>query len=162
MSFANPENANIDLLDAIDAAFAPSATTAFTADTPAGTVVGGPITSVDMRQSRDFSTGNPATFADGRPKNEVVVRVDTPDGERAIYIKTWGRDRNVLSAAVGAAGLSKVSEALRPGNVLTVRFNGKKEAATGTGERYEYRDYEYKIEPAPAPAAVAPSWGKTN
>lgn len=161
MSFASRDNINLDVLDAIDAAFEPSATTAFTADTPAGTVVGGPIKSVDMRQSRDFTTGHPATFADGRPKNEVVVRLDTEAGEKAVYIKTWGRDRNVLSAAVGAAGLSKVSEALRPGNVLIVRFNGKKESTTERGESYSYRDYEYKIEPAPA-AAAAPSLGRAS
>lgn len=150
MSFANPENANIDMLDAIDAAFAPSATSAFTADTPPGTVVSGSIASVDLRQARDFNTGNPAVFADGRPKNEVVVRVSTPEGEKAIYIKTWGRDRNALSAAVGAAGLSKVSEALRPGNMLAARFNGKKSATTDRGEAYEYRDYEYRIAAAAA------------
>lgn len=159
MSFANTATIDLAMLDQIDAAFAASGSTAaFTADTAPGTVVTGPIVSVDLRQGRDYKTGDPSTFADGSPKNEVVVTVDTEHGERVVYIPTWGRAKQALSAAVGAAGLTKVSEALRPGNTLSVQFNGKKAAIhPRSKESYEYRDYAYAIERPVPPAPPAPN-----
>lgn len=148
MSYASRDNIDLDVLDQIDAAFESGGGTvsAFNAETEPGTVVTGPIAGVAMRQSRDFKTGDPAFWPDGKPKNEVVVRVETDHGERAVYIPTWGRAKQALSEAVGEAGLSKVSDALRPGNVLSVRFNGKKDAVhPRSKEQYSYRDYEYRV-----------------
>lgn len=159
MSFARTDNIDLDLLDQIDAAFEHRGTVAaFTADTAPGTVVTGPIVAVDMRQSRDFKSGEPATSSDGRPKNEVVVTIETAGGdERAAYIPTWCRAKRALSEALGAAGLSKVSEALRPGNVLSVQFRGKKTAVhPRSSESYEYRDYAHSIAPAVPPVPPAP------
>lgn len=149
MSYANTDNIDLDLLDQIDAAFASGGTvSAFTAETAPGTVISGPIVGVDLRQARDYKTGDPAAFADGRPKTEVVVRIETAAGERAVYIPSWGRAKQALSEAVGAAGLTKVSQALRPGNALAVQFNGKKDAVhPRSRETYQYRDYSYKISP---------------
>lgn len=164
MSYASRDNINLDVLDAIDAAFESGGTvSAFNADAEPGTVVSGPIVGVAMRQSRDFKTGDPAFWPDGKPKNEVVVRVETDNGERAVYIPTWGRAKQALSEAVGEAGLSKISEALRPGNVLSVRFNGKKDAVhPRSKEQYTYRDYGYRVEvatPGENPFAAQPAAG---
>ncbi|WOC12404.1 hypothetical protein [Gordonia sp. MP11Mi] len=165
MSYASRDNIDLDVLDQIDAAFESGGGTvaAFNAETEPGTVVTGPIAGVAMRQSRDFKTGDPAFWPDGKPKNEVVVRVETDHGERAVYIPTWGRAKQALSEAVGEAGLSKISEALRPGNVLSVRFAGKKHAVhSRSGEQYSYRDYEYRVEVANGsdnPFAAQPAAG---
>lgn len=157
-TYASTDNIDLDLLAQIDAAFAGGGTTAaFHADTAPGTVVSGPIVAVDLRQSRDYKTGDPATFADGSPKNEVVVTVETDDGHRAVYIPTWGRAKQALSEALGKAGLSRVSKGLRPGNTLSVRFNGKRTAVhPRSKEQYEYRDYEYAITVPAAPV----TWGQ--
>lgn len=166
-SYASTDNIDLDLLDQIDAAFASGGTTAaFNSDTPAGSVVTGVITGVDLRQARDYKTGDPATFSDGSPKREVVVTIETDDGHRAVYISTWGRAKQALGEALGKAGLSKVSEGLRPGNTLAARFNGKKTAVhPRSKEQYEYRDYEYAITvpAAPVPSdpfdGEVPAWG---
>lgn len=145
--YTNPDDVNVDLLDELDAAFAPSITAAFAADTPAGTVVAGTITRVEIRQSRDFKTRELAFWPDGKPKREVVVGIATPEGDRAVYIPTHGRAKVALSAAVEAAGAHKVSEVLRPGSSLSVRFEGRKAATTSTGDGYEYREYRYAFTP---------------
>ncbi|GAA4741898.1 hypothetical protein [Gordonia alkaliphila] len=159
MSYANTDSVNLDLLDDLDAAFEGGGTvSAFNADTEPGTVVSGIVLSVIMRQARDFHTGDPATWPDGKPKREVVVTIETEHGERNVYIQTWGRAKQRLSAGIGAAGLTKISQGLRPGNTLSVRFNGKKEAVSKRGDTYSYRDYEYGFVPATPAPSVDPAF----
>lgn len=160
MSYTNPDAIDLDLLDQLDAAFAGGGTVAaFTATSEPGTVVSGPITGLTMRQSRDFTTGDPAVWPDGKPKQEVVITIASDQGERAVYIQTWGRAKLALTAAVTASGLQKVSSALGQGNTLTVTFNGKKDAINARGKEFQFRDYTYSITPAsvPSPALTPPT-----
>lgn len=156
MSYASTDNIDLALLDEIDAAFAVNTTpSAFDANTEPGTVVQGVIADVQLRQSRDYESGEPAVWPDGKPKNEVVVTVETDDeGPRKIYIPTWGRSKSWLSEAVGKAGAQKVSEVLRPGSQFAARFEGRREAVTKRGEEYSYREYTYRFPAAPEPVPV--------
>ncbi|MCZ4652699.1 hypothetical protein O4157_14830 [Gordonia amicalis] len=157
MSYASTDNIDLGLLDEIDAAFSTVTTpSAFNADTEPGTVVQGVIAEVQLRQSRDYNTGEPAVWPDGKPKNEVVVTVETDEGARNVYIPTWGRSKSWLSEAVGKAGAQKVSEVLRPGSQFAARFEGRREAVTKRGEEYSYREYTYRFPAAPVPVTLPP------
>lgn len=158
MSYASTDNIDLALLDELDAAFATNTTpSAFSADTEPGTAVQGVISNVQLRQSRDFKSGEPATWPDGAPKNEVVVTVETDEGPRKVYIPTWGRSKSWLSEAVGKAGVQKVSDVLRPGSQFAARFEGRRAAVTKRGEEYSYREYSYRFLAAPTPVHPEPA-----
>ena len=112
--------------------------TAFTKDTPAGTTIGGPIVDAMVRQIKDIADDKPKFWDDGRPQEQIVIRVQTDqrndkddDGIRALYIKTWGVWKAALLESVQAAGFGKVSEALAPGNYFSDTYTGDKPAEIG-------------------------------
>lgn len=93
---------------------------------------GGRILSAEVKQVRDFDSGELQTWEDGNPQKEIVIVVqtseredDTDNGERAFHVKTWGEGARALKEALRAAGAGSPAEGLKPGN----EFYGKK---TGT------------------------------
>lgn len=109
--------------------------TAFTKDTPIGTTFSGTIVDAMVRQIKDIKDDKPKFWDDGRPQEQIVVRVQTDhrndaddDGIRALYIKTWGVWKAALLEAVQAGGFGKVSDALAPGNFFSDTYTGDKPA----------------------------------
>ena len=79
-----------------------------------GTTYAGEITAnPEIRQRRDIGTGEPLTWKDGNPQQEIIVTIKTEqrdpekpddDGTRKVVIKAWGPQMNELKRAVQAAG----------------------------------------------------------
>ncbi|MFB9777303.1 hypothetical protein [Brevibacterium otitidis] len=79
-----------------------------------GTTYAGEITAnPEVRQRRDIGTGEPLTWKDGNPQQEIIVTIKTEqrdpekaddDGTRKVVIKAWGPQMNELKRAVQAAG----------------------------------------------------------
>lgn len=129
------------------------AKSAFGKDSPIGANVTGPIVDATVRQITDYVTGQPKTWDNGDPQNQVVVRVktdqrdnDEDDGIRGIYIKTWGPQKDALMAAVKAAGGTKASDVLKPGATFTATFTGTEPSSLGTPAKV----YTYQINPSGA------------
>ena len=112
-------------------------TTAFNKETPMGTKFTGTIVDATVQQIKDIRDQKPKTWDDGRPQEQIVVRIQTAertdeedDGIRALYIKTWGVWKSALLEAVQAGGFGKLSEALAPGNVFSDEYYADKPAAS--------------------------------
>ena len=85
----------------------------------------GSIVSLEMQQQRDFTTQQPMTWDDGRPRMQlrIVLATDANDGEdddghRAIYVK--GNMQQAIRDAIRAAGAQKIEV----GGTLAVRYDG--------------------------------------
>lgn len=124
---------------------------AFTKDSPIGSEVTGSILNAYRAQVRDYTSGKPAFWDDGNPKEQLVIVLQTfdttdPDdnGERGVYVKIWNPHKGRLFDAVNAAGVSKLSEALRPGNVLTAKYVGQE--PNPNPRMSPTKIYQYKIE----------------
>ena len=160
--------------------FSGGSTSAFNKNSVVGETVSGPIVSAVQRQVTDYVTKAPETWDNGDPKLQAVItiktdlRVDENDeGNRSIYIKTWGLDKQALIAAVQAAGFADVNSALAPGNIFTASFTGTQPSKYGSDQKiYAYQiqrganlpamttpaqppAQQYTQPPAPAPAPVA-------
>jgi hypothetical protein len=88
--------------------------------------VEGEIVSCDLRQQTDIETGTPLTFADGKPRMQLVVTLQTKlhesdddDGLRTIYAKggryevasgTGSSMRDAIAQAVKDVGADKIEE----------------------------------------------------
>lgn len=97
--------------------------------TNVGDKIGGLITATARRQARDYSTGQPDTWDDGSPKENIVITVDTgrpdpnipdDDGIRSVYVKWWGEQAKALKDAIKAAG----ARGLIPGGHFEAEFVG--------------------------------------
>jgi hypothetical protein len=130
------------------------------------TVVGHIIRKPEVRQQRNFDTGEPLFWADGNPRMQMVIVLMTEEqdpgdaedsGERSIYA------RGNMLAAIRTAVRQSGARGLEVGGKLLVKFSGE-----GTPTRrglnapklYEAKYRAPKDEPvpvpetAPAPAAV--------
>lgn len=130
----------------------------FKKDSPINHSGGGTIIDAVVRQIRDFVTKQPKTWDDGRPQEQVVVRVqtelrDTPDddGVRGIYVKTWGPQVKALQEAISAAGFQTATAALAPGNQFFAQLTGTQPSQGGDPEKL----YRYHIQPGAAPQQAA-------
>lgn len=93
-----------------------------------GVTVAGPITRVgEPMQQRDFTTGAPKVWDDGRPMMQLPVDVKTDmrdpeisndDGTRALYVR--GEMQKAIRTAVRQAG----APGLRVGGHLSVTYSG--------------------------------------
>jgi len=141
-------------LDQLDQALAGGgAPSAFNKDSPIGASVTGTIVNAEIRQITDYVTQKPKTWDDGRPQMNVVITLQTDqrdpdvaddDGQRRVFIKTWGVWRDALNAAIKAAGGSKASDVLTPGAQFTATFTETRPSSMGSPMKV----YAYKIEPA--------------
>ncbi len=97
-----------------------------------GTTVAGKITrQPEVQQQRDFTTGEPKTWDDGKPMMQLVVALATSerdpqipddDGERNIYVKA-----NLLKAVREAVRKSGAS-GLEVGGTLSITYTADGEA----------------------------------
>jgi hypothetical protein len=154
-----------DLASAIAAAGGiPSA---FSKDDPVGTSITGRIESAELRQVTSFETQEPETWADGSPKQQVVITLTTDlqdgpddDGRRRVYVKWWGDQKKALVAAIKNSG----DNDLHPGGTFTATFSGLGEVKTRGFNAPKLYTYQYVKPPtglaqavAAAPAATAPA-----
>lgn len=144
-------NTDIDAL--LNSAGAPSF---FRKDTPVGATVTGTVKDVTGRRSTDYVTNEAEVWDDGRPKMLIVITLntqlrDTPEdnGERGIYIKTWGVQAQALKEAVKATGAVTAGAVLKPGATFTATFTGEQPSKAGSPTKL----YAYQVVP-PALAAV--------
>lgn len=138
-----------------------------------GETITGTITNVDVVQARDYTSGDPKFWDDGKPQQQIVITLDTgnpalgDEGKGAVYIKNWGAQRKALLEAVNATGLD-ADTALAPGNQFSVTLAGE-EPNVKNPRMSATKIYRYEISPrsnvggalqaepqASAPAPVAP------
>lgn len=159
--------------------------TAFNKDTPMGTKFTGTIVDATVQQIKDIRDGKPKFWDDGRPQEQIVIRIQTDlrndeedDGVRALYIKTWGVWKSALLEAVAQGGFAKLSEALAPGNRFSDEYYADKPASSAGLSPTKLHRYEIakgspvtldaamgepvnqhtgELSPAPAAAAPAPA-----
>lgn len=90
-------------------------------DKPIGTVYRGRIIEAPKSvQSRDFETGDPATWPDGNPKMSVVIGLDV-DGEE---VSLWAAKPSAMLSALRDAQ-QKAGARLAVGGTLAVKFTGE-------------------------------------
>lgn len=136
-----------------DALQGSGAKSAFSKTSPIGTTVSGPIVDATVRQRTDYVTGQPKTWDNGDPQNQVVVRIQTDqredtddDGIRGIYIKTWGLQKDALMTAIKEAGGTKASDVLKPGAIFTATFTGTEPSGQGDPTKI----YKFEVNPSGA------------
>lgn len=75
----------------------------------------------ELVQSRDYETGDPATWPDGKPKMSAVVTVEIDSERRSVWAQKPSSMFAALAEAQRAAGVK-----IEPGGTLTVRLVGEK------------------------------------
>lgn len=95
-----------------------------------GDKVVGTVTGFDVSQTRDFKTNDPEFWPDGKPKEQLVITlqtderdssIDDDDGLRRVFAKKPG---NLLTAIADALTEAKAEIAI--GGRLAVVFTGQK------------------------------------
>lgn len=91
-------------------------------DSFTGTIVG-----AEVAQVRNYETGDPEFWEDGKPKTQIVVTLATTysdnaedDGERKVYL--FGQKLQAAKAALKEAGLDR----LENGTKFTITYSGTK------------------------------------
>lgn len=135
-----------------------------------GTVVKGRIEHLDVQQQRDFTTGEPKTYDDGKPAMQLVVTLATDerdpeisddDGMRRLFAK--GQLLAAIRTAVRQAGAQ-----LSPGGTLAVQYTADKPSEKRGMNPAKVYVAQYKAGVAsqgavddllgsPTPAAAAPT-----
>jgi len=123
----------------------------FRKETPIGATVTGTVLEVVGRQNTDYISGDPQTWDDGRPQMLIAITLQTQlrdhaedNGQRGLYIKTWGAQAAALKDAVKAAGGATAGVVLRVGATLTATFTGEAPSKAGSPTKL----YAYQIVPA--------------
>lgn len=112
---------------------------AFNKESVLGSVVGGIITEMEVKQQTDIMDGSPKTWDNGDPQMQLVITIQTDgiaitdddDGKRRFYVKgskTAGSKsmHDAVLSAVKASG----AKALEIGGHLKVKFTGTEPAKT--------------------------------
>jgi len=90
-------------------------------DQPIGTTYTGKVLGpASLVQSRDFETGEPATWPDGNPKYSVVIRLEVNGEPRSL----WAPKPSAMFAALVAAQ-KQAGQRIGEGGTLQVRFSGE-------------------------------------
>lgn len=121
---------------------------AFSKDSPVGATVTGTIVKAEIMQMRDFATGQPETWEDGNPKNQVRIVLDVNGDQQAVYVKTWGINAQNLKDAVQAAGMSDLDR----GATLTVTFDH--EEPSDNPRFNPAKIYTFALKPASGTAGI--------
>lgn len=125
----------------------------FNADTPVGAAIAGTIADVRAIQSTDFATKKPETWDDGRPKMLIAITIQTQlrttaedNGQRGIYVKSWGVQAAALKQAIQVAGgpAATASQVLVPGATFEAAYTGTQPSDFGSPTKL----YAYRITPA--------------
>jgi len=102
-------------------------------DVKVGTAYTGTITDLQTVQVRDFATGDPKFWDDGKPQLQIQVTLDTDlrdpmleddNGERRVYL--FGQKLTAAKQALKDSGLTK----FELGSKFTITFSGTKPAKT--------------------------------
>lgn len=113
-------------------ALAGAGRSAFTQNTPVGTVVEGDIIEAQTKldQFRPY-------WDDGNPNWRIVVQLQTrlhedpdDDGKRTVYVKTYGANFRAFQDAVKATGVD-AETALAPGGYFGARLTGHQRSSRG-------------------------------
>ena len=84
-----------------------------------GTTVSGVISEPpEVQQVRDFQSGEPQYWPDGKPRQQIVVTLDTDEGDRRVFVK--GQMVKAIRDAVKEAG----ADGLEVGGQLQVTYVG--------------------------------------
>lgn len=97
-----------------------------------GDAVTGTVESTEVRQQTDFQSGQPLTWDDGSPRQQLVVSLRTgqkddadDDGVRKIYVKGSKKPGSQsLHDAVASAVKQSGAKGLEEGGTLTVTYSG--------------------------------------
>jgi len=102
-------------------------------DVKVGTSYTGIITDLQTVQVRDFATGDPKFWDDGKPQLQIQVTLDTElrdpeleddNGERRVYL--FGQKLTAAKQALKESGMAK----FELGSIFTIKFSGEKPAKT--------------------------------
>lgn len=89
-------------------------------DAPIGTTFEGVVTEEPkVVQSRDFETGDLATWPDGNPKMTIVLRMTVDGEERSVWAPIPSDLKRAITEAKGAS-------AIEVGGTLAIRLTGTK------------------------------------
>ncbi|WP_134324696.1 hypothetical protein [Cumulibacter soli] len=121
---------------------------AFDKNSPLGATVTGTIVKAEIVQMRDFVTGNPETWDDGNPKNQVRIVLDVNGDKQAVYIKAWGVGTQNLKDAVHAAGMTD----LDVGATFTATFESV--IPSDNPKFSDTKVFAYGLKPASATAGM--------
>tara|TARA_Y100000310_G_C20646462_1_gene796925 strand:+ start:729 stop:1277 length:549 start_codon:yes stop_codon:yes gene_type:complete len=97
-----------------------------------GDVISGTIAEPPRVAQQTDMQQKPKTYSDGNPMWQLVVTLDTPEGQRRLYVKA--RLRNAVKAATDKAG----APGLEVGGTLAVTFTGFGEAKPGFSAPKEF------------------------
>lgn len=134
---------------------------AFNKHSQPGEVVAGTITKAEVRQVHDYNSSEPEFWDNGDPKLQLQVVVQTGQtdpaiendtGERAIYIKWWGEQRQNLLAALRAADDTDV----RVGGQFMAKFAGIKPNSNPRLNDVKVYEYAYEKPGAGVAGLAAP------
>jgi hypothetical protein len=124
-------------------------------DAKIGTSYTGTITDLQTVQVKDFATGEPKYWDDGKPQLQIQVTLDTDlrddsleddNGERRVYL--FGQKLTAAKQALKDSGLTK----FELGAKFTITFSGEKPAKTKGFNPVKL--YEIKIEKGKSNPAV--------
>jgi hypothetical protein len=94
-----------------------------------GATCEGEITDLTVRQQTDMQTKEPAFWDDGKPKNALVITVqtdaqddDADDGQRTVWIKGGNF---VPETGTGTSSLNALKDAMRAASVKDVEVGGQ-------------------------------------
>lgn len=119
-----------------------------------GKVVKGTITSAEVGQQRDFTTGLPKSWDDGKPMMQLVITLQTderdPEVEDDEGIRRLFARANMLNAVREA--VRKTGGKLEVGGKLAVKYTGDGEAKTRGHNAPKLYSAQYE---APTASAVS-------
>ena len=110
-----------------------------------GDVVKIRITKMEKSQTKDFVTGEPATWDDGNAKMQWVILGISEGEESRLFIKDWGAQRRAFIEALRKANVQAGDDLT--GGTLTVKWEST-EPPTRPGLSGA-KQYRMKFEPAP-------------
>lgn len=118
-----------------------------------GATVTGTVESAEVVQKKNFDSGEPEFWDDGKPIEQVRIVLQTnlrdqpddatgeDDGLRAVYVKGWGDQLRELRRAVKASG----ADDIEAGGTFTATYTGDGEVAKGKrGFPPKVYAYEYR------------------
>ena len=119
-----------------------------------GDTVDGTIDSVDIFQDRDYRTGDPLYWDDGKPRQKIQIvlntdqrdpSIDNDTGKRAVYVKWWGQQRKNLLEAIRKANDTD----LRPGGLFRATYTHQDEPRNPREDGEKQFGFDYRP-PAPS------------
>ena len=114
-----------------------------------GDSVTGTVESAEVMQKRNFDSGEPEYWSDGKPMQQVRISLSTSlrdpsdpedDGARSVYVKGWGDDLRALRSAIKQAG----ADDIEPGGKFTATYARDGELPAGKrGFAPKVKEYTY-------------------